>query len=387
MAASLLVLVGLAIGAEPDTATLPTRMIALSTDPAHLRIAGKQRLYISGFHSGKLVMVPGHPKKPSKELRLDAYESYRTDAKKGEIREIRHAAGGDLVLANGKIFVGQVFQGSLLVVDQATFTPVKRLPLGGEGCLAAGKDGKTVFFASNSKPEFHIIDTRTYQHRTIAYPPGGRGIGCLALSPDGQRLYLGIQRGGKMRDGKQLGGGNSFLAVYDLAKQAYAGTVFLCQKRPDGSGDDGIPTSLAFSPNGKRLYIGTFQCAAGVLVVDTQKLELLYNLYFASKHQLPTFPWVDPLSVGVYDRWLLVAVRHNQEVAVVDLASHKLVARITHSEPVGLERVVVEGEGKQIYLFAESSALSIVKGADLSRLLAGVDLEKTGPLQVTLKKR
>ncbi len=384
MTSLLLLLAGLMIGAEPDKVTLPTRMLTLPTDPVHLRIAGK-RLYVSGFHSGKLVMVPARGKKPAKELRLDAYETYRTDPKKGEVREIRHAAGGDLVLANGKIFVGQVFQGTLLVVDQVTFTPVKRLPLGGAGCLAASKDGKTAFFASNTRAEFHSIDTRTYEHRTIAYPPGGRGIGCLAVSPDGRRLYLGIQRGGKMCDGKQLSGGNFFLAVYDLAKQDYAGTVFLAQKRPDGTGDDGLPTSFAFSPNGKRLYIGTLQSEAGVLVVDTQKLELLKSLSFSSRHQVPASPWVDPLSVAVYDRWLLVAVRHNQELAVVDLASHQLLARISHSTAVDLQGVVVQGH--QIYLFGAGSALSIVKGAELSKLLLAVDLKKTGPVQVKLLKR
>src|SRR5947208_1376071 len=145
MMASLLLLAGLMLGAAPDKVpTLPTRMLSLPTDPAHLRVAEKQ-LFISGFHSGKLVMVPPGGKKPAQELRLDAYETYRIDPKQGEVREVRHAAGGDLVVANGKIFVGQVFQGSLLVVDQATFTPVKRLSLGGEGCLAASNDGKTVY--------------------------------------------------------------------------------------------------------------------------------------------------------------------------------------------------------------------------------------------------
>ena len=383
MTASLLLLAGLTIGTELDKVTLPTRRLSLSTDPAHLRIAGK-RLYISGFHSGKLVMVPASGKKLAMELRLDAYETYRTDPEKGEVREIRHAAGGDLVLANGKIFVGQVFQGSLLVVDQATFTPVKRLPLGGEGCLAASKDGQTVFFASNTKAEFHIIDTRTYEHRTIAYPPGGRGIGCLAVSPDGQRLYLGIQRGGKKPDSTQLSGGNSFLAIYDLAKQDYAGTVFLAQKRSDGTGDDSLPTSFAFSPNAKRLYIGTFQCEAGVLVVDTQKLVLLKSLSFSSKHQVPSLPWVDPLSVAVYDRWLLVAVRHNQELLVIDLASHQLLAKISHSAAVDLQRIVVQG--KQIYLCGGSTVLAIVRGGDLSKLLLAAAVNKTGPVQVTLTK-
>jgi hypothetical protein len=383
MTASLLLLAGLMIEPELDKATLPARRLSLSTDPAHVRIAGKW-LYLSGFHSGKLVMTPASGKKPAAELRLDAYESYRTDPKKAEVREIRHAAGGDLVLAGGKIFIGQVFQGSLLVVDQATFTPVKRLPLGGEGCLAVSKDGKTVYFASNTREEFYIIDARTYEYRTIAYPPGGRGIGSLAVSPDGRRLYLGIQRGGKMRDGSQLSGGNSFLAVYDLAKQDYAGTVFLAQKRSDGAGDDSLPTSLAFSPDGKRLYIGTFQCEAGVLVVDTQKLELLKSLSFQSNREVPPFPWVDPLSVAVYDRWLLVAVRHNQELLVLELASHEMRARISPGAAVDLQRVVVQG--KQIYLCGGSAELTIVKGADLSKLLSAAAAKKTWPVQVTLTK-
>src|SRR3954468_2898390 len=112
MTASLLLLAGLTVGGKPDALTLPTRMLSLPTDPAHVRVAGK-RLYVSGFHSGKLVMAPAGGKRPAKELRLDAFEAYRADPKKGEVREIRHAAGGDLVLANGKIFVGQEFQGSL----------------------------------------------------------------------------------------------------------------------------------------------------------------------------------------------------------------------------------------------------------------------------------
>src|SRR5688572_5322062 len=106
MTASLLLLAGLTIGAQPDKATLPTRMLSLPTDPGHLRVAGKQ-LYISGFHSGKLVMARTGGEEPARELRLDAYESYRDDSVKGEVREIRQASGGDLVLADGKIFVGQ----------------------------------------------------------------------------------------------------------------------------------------------------------------------------------------------------------------------------------------------------------------------------------------
>jgi WD40-like Beta Propeller Repeat len=381
---SLLLFAGLAVGAEPEPITLPARALKLPTDAAHLRVDGGQ-LYVSGFHSQKLVTATVGRKKSVKELPLDAFEDYRTDPDGCEVREVRRAAGGDLVLAAGKLFVAQVFQGSVLVVDRDTFTPVRRLPLGGEGCLAASPDGRTVYFASNSEPEFHIIETRTYKHRNVAYPRDGRGIGCLAVSPDGKRLYLGIQRGGRMPDGTRLSGGNAFLAAYDLTKGEYAGTAFLARKRPDGSGDDGVPTSLAFAPDGKRLYVGTFQCEAGVLVVDPLKMRVVDNIYIGSKDQMPAFPWVDPMSVAVFDRWLLVAVRHNREVAVFDLATHRVVARLAADASDAFERVVVEGG--RVYLSGGSRTLSVIQAKHLSRLLSAVDAEKTGAVRVRMAER
>jgi len=379
--ASLLFLAGLAVGAENKPLTLPARAMTLPTDSADVRVDGRQ-LYVSGFHSCKLVTATVGRKRSVRELPLDAFEDYRTDRDGGEVREVRRAAGGDLALAAGKVFVGQVFQGSVLVVDRDTFTPVRRLALGGAGCLAASPDGRTVYFASNTEPEFHIIDTKTYKHRTVAYPTDGRGIGCLAVSPDGKRLYLGISRGGKLPDGTRLSGGNAFLAAYDLAKGEYSGTAFLARKRPDGTGDDGMPTSLAFAPDGKRLYVGTFQCEAGVLVVDPFKMQVAENIYFGSKEQTPAFAWVNPMSLAVYDRWLLVAVRRNHEVAVLDLGSHRVVARIP-ADPAGeFERVVVEGG--RIYLCGTSRTLNVIQGKHLSRLLSAVDVEKSGPVQVML---
>lgn len=368
----------------PVPIPLPARVLPLPADPAHLRVDGDQ-LYVSGFHAGKLVMLVRDRPKATCELPLDAYENYFTDREQGEVREITRASGGDLTIAAGKVFVEQVFAGSLLVVDRNTFTPVKRLPFAGNGgCLAASPDGKTVYFARNTEPEFHVIDTRTYEHRTVAYPPGGHGIGCLALSPDGKHLYLGIARGGKRADGTRLGGGDSFLAVYDLAKREYTGTAYLAQKRADGTGDISSPLSLAFAPDGKRVYVGTFQCEAGVLVVDPVKREVVETIRFQSRHAKPPYPWVDPWSVAVFDRWLLVGVRHNDEVVALELATHKVVARIAGWPARNLSQVTVAGE--YVYLTGESSPLTIVRAADLSRRLAGIDLKATGPLRMVLAK-
>jgi hypothetical protein len=373
----LLLLAGLAAGAEPPALTLPARVRSLPADPYHLRVDGDQ-VYVSGFHAQKLVALTAGRKRSARELPLDAYEDYRTGPEGREVREVRRAAGGDLVLAAGKVFVAQVFQESVLVVDRDAFTPVRRLPLGGDGCLAASPDGRTVYYARNAEPEFHVIDSKSYKHRAVAYPDGCRGIGCLAVSPDGKRLYLGIQRGG------EAAGGNGVLAAYDLEKGAYAGTAVL-GRRAEGTPDPGMPWSLAFAPDGKRIYVGTFQSASGVLVVDPQKMEQVDNIYFGSKRQTPPFPWVDPMGVAVFDRWLLVAVRHNQEMVAVELGSHRVVAHFAQDPAVTYQRVVVAGD--RVFLAGESSRLVMVKAKDLSRLLSAVDVGKTGPVKVTLGKR
>jgi len=377
MTGILLLLAGLAAGAERPALSLPVRIQPLHADPYHLQVDGDQ-VYVSGFHAQKLVTLTAGRKKPARELPLDAFEDYRADPAGREVREVRRAAGGDLALAAGKLFVAQVFQGSVLVVDRPTFTPVRRLPLGGDGCLAASPDGKTVYYARNTEPEFYVIDTKNYQHRAVAYPADCRGIGCLAVSPDGKRLYVGIQRGGK------AAGENAVLAAYDLEKGAYAGTAVL-GRRKEGTPDPGMPFSLAFAPDGKRIYVGTFQSESGVLVVDPQKMEQVDYIYFGSKRQTPPFPWVDPMGVAMFDRWLLVAVRHNQEVVAIELASHRVVARFSQDPAVTYKRVVVAGD--RVFLAGESSALVVVKAKDLSRLLSAVDVCETGPVQVTLVKR
>lgn len=90
------------------------------------------------------------------------------------------------------------------------------------------------------------------------------------------------------------------------------------------------------------------------------------------------------MSVAVFDRWLLVAVRHNRELAAVDLATHKVVARVSPGPAETLDRVVVAGD--HVYLAGGSAALTVVKAADLSRLLAGIDPKATSPVRMVLTK-
>lgn len=181
-----------------------------------------------------------------------------------------------VVVARGKLFLLTAFAKSILVLDATTCELRAMLPSGSSGRLAVSPDQRFVYHASNVEPRFNVIDAETLKFRSVAYPKGGRGIGALAVSADGRRLYLGIQRGGRPRRGPPLGGGNAFLAVYDLVKERYAGTVYLA-RIANGRSDDSLPSTLLIHPEG-LLYIGMRQSAHAYRVVDPGRLAIDHNV-------------------------------------------------------------------------------------------------------------
>lgn len=380
MAEFLLLVTALFIPLERDS-RVPVTEIPLPIRSAHL-CAHDNYLFLSDFYSGKVLKVSLKQNKVVQELKLDAFEVYQKKREKGEARTIRYAAGGDITFAHGKLFVCQIFQGSLLVIDAATFIPVKRIPLGGEGRLVASPDGKTVYFANNLKQEFYVIDTKSYQHQTVAYPEGGRGIGTLTISPDGKRLYLGIQRGGRMANGKLLNGGNSFLAVYDFEKENYVGTVYLAQKLANGSSDDAIPCSFALSPKGHLLYVGRFQSEADLMVIDTNKLQQFQKIPLLSIEKNANAMSGAGQSVARFQRWLLIGHREQRRILVMDLTSNKVIATITAPGFAQLTDIVVNE--KSVYLL-ESRGVKIIPANELEKALSNVKPNGKKPSEITLK--
>ena len=97
---------------------------------------------------------------------------------------------GDMALADGKLFVGQVFSDFVLVIDIETQSIVKRIPIpgGGEGAIAASPDGRHVYFASNKTPSLFLIDSATYEYSVVEYPQGGRGSLCVLPHPSNRVL-------------------------------------------------------------------------------------------------------------------------------------------------------------------------------------------------------
>jgi len=358
-ALSAVLLVGLAsVAAGEPAATFRVRTIPVKGQPTHL-LVHQDRLFVSSFPADELTVIDRGTRKPVR---------------------VQGDTPGESIVANGKVFVGLVFD-KVAVLDRGTLKEVRRLPLVGDGCFAASPDGKTVYYATNSRNEFHIIDTETCRIRTVPYPSGGRGIGhgSVALAPDGKRLYLGIQRG-------QGPNGNCFLAVYDLAKDDYVGTIALFQTDQAGNSDDSIPAGMTFSPDGRLLYVGMMQCLVGVRVVDTQALRIANNVWFQPGPQNKHFTNVDPLEVATFRDWLLCVNRNNSELVVVDRATTKALARLTFPDG-GQPMRTIAVEEDRLYLGGNQSVHEL-NGRKLARLIerAGRDAVKT-PLEIKLKPR
>lgn len=233
-----------------------------------------------------------------------------------------------MAIAGTRLFIGQVFSQFLVVADLTTQGIVARLPIGGEGSLAVSRDEQHVYFANNKQSEFFIINAATLSVEHFQYPPGGRGIAALLAHPDNRRLFLGIQRGGRI-EGRSLAGGNTYLATFDLVRREYVGQTYLAEVVGPGQSDDSTAHCFRLAPDGSSLYIGMFQSRQGILVADLDTYEVVRGIRFPkTRENHGDFEWVDPLAQGVYGDLLVSVNRHNYELAIVARRDEELLASI-----------------------------------------------------------
>lgn len=252
---------------------------------------------------------------------LDKYEAI--SSQNGE-REIRSHPPGSLAVADGRLFVGQVFSEVVLVIDLATHAIVKRiaLPGGGDGQLEVSHGEKEIYFASNRVNQFYIIDIATYAVTTLAYPEGGRGCMSLLRHPTLPLLYIGIQRGGRI-DGQGYPHANCYLAIYDLSRQIYIADAQLAEIN-NGRADDATPACLTYDDLHNRIYVGMFQSSRGICVLDAESGTSIQDIRFETNPWSKPFRWVDPLSQALTAGLLLSVNRNNRELVILDRASLQL---------------------------------------------------------------
>lgn len=320
--------------------------------PQHL-LLHQGRLFVGNWGTGSIAIVEPSTKTVARVIGLDKYERHTG----GEGRVIEPYPPGSMAVADGKLFVGQVFSEFVLVIDIETQTVVKRMtvPGGGEGAICASADGEHVFFASNKVNSFFIVDSATYEFSQVNYPEGGKGCLCVLAHPSRPLLYLGIQRSGQDQ-GRSYPGGNCYLATYDLAERKYVGTLYLAEVR-NGRSDDAIPSCLTLDELDGVLFVGMFQSRRGICRVDESGTALGEDIRFEPNGRNRHFAWVDPLSQAIFGDELLSVNRNNAELVRLDRRSARLLETVFLGEARnGPGSVVVVGN-EAVVSYAERGGL------------------------------
>ena len=312
-------------------------------DQPHTLLMQGSRLFIGNWQTGNISIIDPQNRTIESIIELDNYEALSSSTKTSKTREIRRYQPGNMAIADGRLFLGQVFSDFILAIDIATKSIVKRLviPGGGEGSITSSSDSRLVYFASNKENYFFIIDSATYEYKRVPYPSGGRGSMYILAHPHKPHLYIGIQRGGTL-NGKSYPGGNSFLAVYDLANQKYIKNIYLAEIR-DNRSDDSTPACLLWDGD-HYIYVGMFQSNKGIYKIDEETLEIVQNISFEPNKYNKYFTWVDPLSLALFKNSVISLNRNNRELVLVDKQSGEISRSIYLGEaPNGPRDVVVYG--------------------------------------------
>ncbi len=290
------------------------------------------------------------------KIELDDYDAFSSSTKTSEIRRYQP---GNMAIADGRLFVGQVFSDFLLAIDIATKSIVKRLviPGGGEGSIASSSDSRNVYFASNKENCLFIIDSATYEYERVPYPNGGRGSMSILAHPYEPYLYIGIQRGGTL-NGKSYPGGNSFLAVYNLASQKFIKNIYLAEIK-DNRSDDSTPACLLYGGD-HNIYVGMFQSNKGIYKIDEETLEIVQNIHFKPNKYNKYFTWVDPLSLTLYKDFIVSLNRNNRELVLIDKRTGDIFRSIYLGEAPNGPRDVVVYANEAIVSYPEKHGLIFI---------------------------
>ncbi len=118
-----------------EDSTHPTTLLKFpSGDNPHTLLNGGQAVFVGNWGSGNISVVDIATKSITKVISLDNYEIVSPVTGN---KEIRQYPPGSMAIADGKLFVGQVFSDFILVIDIDTQAIIKRIPIagGGEGQL------------------------------------------------------------------------------------------------------------------------------------------------------------------------------------------------------------------------------------------------------------
>jgi YVTN family beta-propeller protein len=166
----------------------------------------------------------------------------QTYAVEAEIPEIINAGTGRMSLDGSRLYVSNQYQYSIFVIDTSSNTVIDTIPgVGPEpGQLAISPDGNTLYVASYGGAK--VVDIAS--HTIVATVPEITN-GSLAITPDGSRVYANIA-------------GSGVVKVLDTLTNTVVDTIAV--------GSDSL--HIIASPDGSRVYVTDYG-EGNVYVIDT----------------------------------------------------------------------------------------------------------------------
>jgi YVTN family beta-propeller protein len=186
--------------------------------------------------------------------------------------------------------------GNVTLIDTATRTPVESFDLeSAVAMVAISPDGQRAYAALESEGKIAVIDPETA--KAIGSFPVGAQPRSVAFSPDGSEAYVGL--------------GTGEIVVVDTATEEVVGKPI-----PIG----GFVTSIAFSPGGETAY-ATSNAIDEVQVIDVALGEVVKSI--------PVAPGSEPHSLAVSPdgRDLYVGSIEPPSITVVEIPAYHVIGK------------------------------------------------------------
>jgi DNA-binding beta-propeller fold protein YncE len=237
--------------------------------------------------------------------------------------------------------------------------------------LGADWKGARLFLANQSNDTMEVIDVKN--NSLVKQVPGQKAIHGIAYAPDLDRIFVGNGEGVcNVLDGRDYSlvksipvpdadsvrydlrthrvfvAGEKHLAVIDAKSLEPLASI----KLPAG------PHGFQVAGQKPRAFVNVGPPSA-VAVVDTDKNQVLARYSFEAEKG------IGPLTLDEANRRILVGLRRNPRLAVLDLESGKEIASVPI--PEGSDDMSLDAKSKRIYVSCNSGFVAVIRQVNADR--------------------
>jgi PQQ-dependent catabolism-associated beta-propeller protein len=204
----------------------------------------------------------------------------------------------------------------IAALDARTLAPVRDYTAGTDPeCVAVSVDGQRLYLSNEDAGTTSIVDTSTGRHRTtlvVGTEPEG-----VTASPDGRWVYVTAET-------------SNVLTVIDTKREQVAANIMV----------DARPRVVIFTRDATRAWASA-ELGGSVQLIDVKKHRTIARIRLARGHK-PVGMVLSP-----DEKTLYVATGRGNGVAVVDTVARKIVANIPTGERVW--GIALTADGRKLY--------------------------------------